>query len=130
MWNPFEVLFKQRLQLLLLAVKMLPTRVPYLFLLICVSNVVDNLYPRLINVVFTNLPVLLNTGLLTFCLLYLYQEVPFFWKFYFAATFLMNPVYLTCFLILLKDSTESPAYLWEVYFKDAPPPLHTHTPDV
>lgn len=93
MWNPFEVLFKQRLQLLLLAVKMLPTRVPYLFLLICVSNVVDNLYPRLINVVFTNLPVLLSTGLLTFCLLYLHQKVPFFWKFYFAATFLMNPVF-------------------------------------
>lgn len=51
MWNLFEVLFKQRLQHLLLAVKMLRTLVPYLFLLICVSNVVDNLYPRMINVV-------------------------------------------------------------------------------
>lgn len=50
MWNPFEVLVKQRLKLLLL-VKMSPTLVPYLFLLICVSNVADNLYPRLINVV-------------------------------------------------------------------------------
>ena len=51
MWNPFEVLFKQKLQLLLLAVKMLPRLAPYLFLLICPSNVVDNLYPRLINAV-------------------------------------------------------------------------------
>lgn len=121
MWNPFEVLFKQRLQYLLLAVKMLPARVPYLFLLICVSNVVDNPYPRLINVVFTNLPVLLSTGLLTFCLLYLHQKVSFFGKFYFAATFLMNPVYLICFLILLKDSTEAPPYLWGIHSKTPSP---------
>lgn len=51
MWNPFEVFFKQRLKLSLLAVKMLPTLVPYLFLLICVSNVADNLHLRWMNAV-------------------------------------------------------------------------------
>lgn len=49
MWNPFEVFFKQRLKLALLAVKMLPTPVPYLFLLICVSNGADNLCSRWMN---------------------------------------------------------------------------------
>jgi hypothetical protein len=51
MWNPFEVLLKQRLKLLLLPVKKLPTLVPYLFLLICVSNVAGNLFGRLIILV-------------------------------------------------------------------------------
>lgn len=42
MWNSFEVLFKQRLKLLLQALKLLPTWLRYLFILICVSNVADN----------------------------------------------------------------------------------------
>lgn len=41
-WNSFEVLFKQRLKLLLHALKPLPTRVPYLFVLTRVSNVAGN----------------------------------------------------------------------------------------